>query len=64
MRTQALQSRYIYNRPLPVFRIVSQISDKAQRYTLGYGGRPYGVGLLVVGVDVLLNTIMFVRDQQ
>lgn len=51
MRSQALQSKMIYNRPIPTQRIVAQISDKAQRNTLGYGGRPYGVGMLVIGVD-------------
>ena len=40
-----------YGRPLPVGRIVSQIADRAQLNTQQYGKRPYGVGLLVSGVD-------------
>lgn len=40
-----------YGRPLPVERIVSQIADRAQLNTQQYGRRPYGVGLLVTGVD-------------
>lgn len=32
-------------------RIVSQIADRAQINTQQYGKRPYGVGLLVAGVD-------------
>ncbi|CAH1759690.1 1297_t:CDS:2 [Entrophospora sp. SA101] len=41
MRTEAMKSKMIYNRPLPIYRIVSAIGDS----------KPYGVGLLVVGHD-------------
>ncbi|KAK9368116.1 nucleophile aminohydrolase [Lipomyces kononenkoae] len=51
MRQQAMSSRMIYNRPIPVSRIASAIGDKAQRNTQTYGRRPYGVGLLVAGFD-------------
>jgi len=51
MRTEAMKSKMIYNRPLPIYRIVSAIGDKAQINTQNYGKRPYGVGLLVVGHD-------------
>ncbi|CAI2173764.1 5161_t:CDS:10 [Funneliformis geosporum] len=51
MRTEAMRSKMIYNRPLPIFRIVSAIGDKAQANTQNYGRRPYGVGLLVAGFD-------------
>ncbi|GAA5999476.1 hypothetical protein JCM5350_006654, partial [Sporobolomyces pararoseus] len=51
MRTQAMSSRMLYNRPLPVSRIVGAIADKAQINTQHYGHRPYGVGLLVAGYD-------------
>ncbi|GAA5900176.1 hypothetical protein JCM5296_001479 [Sporobolomyces johnsonii] len=51
MRTQAMSSRMLYNRPLPVSRIVNAIADKAQINTQHYGRRPYGVGLLVAGYD-------------
>lgn len=40
-----------YGRPIPPDRIVSQIADRAQLNTQQYGKRPYGVGLLVAGVD-------------
>lgn len=40
-----------YGRAIPVERIVSAIGDRAQTNTQHYGKRPYGVGLLVVGVD-------------
>ncbi|KAL1917531.1 uncharacterized protein VTP21DRAFT_3924 [Calcarisporiella thermophila] len=51
MRTEAMKSKMLFDRPLPVFRIVTAIADKAQVNTQHYGGRPYGVGLLVIGYD-------------
>jgi 20S proteasome subunit alpha 6 len=51
MKQQCLGSRMTYGRPLPVDRIVTQIGDRAQTNTQQYGKRPYGVGLLVAGVD-------------
>ncbi|KAI8057977.1 nucleophile aminohydrolase [Syncephalis plumigaleata] len=51
MRTEAMRSKMLFERPLPVGRIVSALADKAQVNTQNYGGRPYGVGLLVIGCD-------------
>ncbi|KAI7853683.1 nucleophile aminohydrolase [Circinella umbellata] len=51
MRTEAMRSKMLYDRPIPVQRIVSTIADKAQVNTQQYGRRPYGVGLLVIGYD-------------
>src|SRR4051794_13108045 len=51
MKQQALASKMTYGRPIPVERIVTQIGDRAQTNTQHYGKRPYGVGLLVAGVD-------------
>ncbi|OBZ71784.1 Proteasome subunit alpha type-1 [Grifola frondosa] len=51
MRQQAMSSRMVFNRPVPVNRLVSAIADKAQVNTQEYGRRPYGVGFLVVGQD-------------
>lgn len=42
-----------YGRPIPVERIVDMIGDRAQTNTQHYGKRPYGVGLLVAGIDEL-----------
>jgi 20S proteasome subunit alpha 6 len=53
MRTETMRSRMIYDRPLPIVRIVSAVAEKAQINTQRYGRRPYGVGLLVIGHDVL-----------
>ena len=51
MKQQSLASKMTYGRPIPLERIVSQIGDRAQTNTQNYGKRPYGVGLLVAGVD-------------
>jgi len=51
MRQQAMGSRMIFNRAVPVNRLVSAIADKAQVNTQEYGRRPYGVGFLVIGQD-------------
>lgn len=51
MKQQCLASRLTYGRALPTERIVAQIGARAQANTQNYGRRPYGVGLLVAGVD-------------
>ena len=51
MKQQALASKMTYGRPIPLERIVTQIGDRAQTSTQVYGKRPYGVGLLIAGVD-------------
>ncbi|TVY25601.1 putative proteasome subunit alpha type-6 [Lachnellula hyalina] len=51
MKQQSLSSRLTYGRAIPVERLVSSIGDRAQTNTQHYGKRPYGVGLLVAGVD-------------
>jgi len=51
MRTECLNHRYVYGGPLSVARLVSAVGDKAQTGTQISGRRPYGVGLLVAGVD-------------
>ncbi|KAL7415664.1 nucleophile aminohydrolase [Mrakia frigida] len=53
MRQQAMSSKMLLDRPIPVNRIVGAISDKAQVNTQIYGRRPYGVGFLVIGSDDL-----------
>jgi 20S proteasome subunit alpha 6 len=51
MRTQSLASRLTYDRAMPLSEIVMRISLKAQWNTQEIGRRPYGVGLLIAGVD-------------
>ncbi|XP_072278462.1 proteasome subunit alpha type-1 [Pyxicephalus adspersus] len=51
MRQECLDSRFVFDRPLPVSRLVSLIGSKTQVPTQRYGRRPYGVGLLIAGYD-------------
>lgn len=51
MRTECLNHRYVYGNPLSMSRLVSSVGDKAQTGTQVMGRRPYGVGLLVAGLD-------------
>ncbi|CED84618.1 20s proteasome subunit [Phaffia rhodozyma] len=53
MRQQAMSSKMMLDRPIPVNRLVGAIADKAQVNTQVYGKRPYGVGFLVIGQDEL-----------
>ena len=51
MRTECLQHKYVYESPMAVQRLVVDVADKCQEGTQGHTGRPFGVGLLVSGVD-------------
>jgi len=51
MKQQSLASRLTYDRAIPLAEIVGRIGGKAQWNTQEYGRRPYGVGLLIAGVD-------------
>merc|ERR1712113_977707 len=52
MRNECLNHAYVYDTPMNVGRLVSQIGDKSQVKTQNSSGkRPYGVGLLVAGYD-------------
>ena len=59
MRTEALRSRMMFQRHIPVGRLVSSIGEKAQVNTQRMGKRPYGVGLLVAGYDVYEIVLLF-----
>ncbi|KAJ7533900.1 hypothetical protein O6H91_13G069700 [Diphasiastrum complanatum] len=51
MRLECINHNFVYESPLPVGRLVLQVADKAQVCTQRSWKRPYGVGLLVAGVD-------------
>ncbi|KAG7221137.1 hypothetical protein INR49_017515, partial [Caranx melampygus] len=51
MRQECLDSRFVFDRPLPTSRLVSLVGSKTQIPTQRYGRRPYGVGLLIAGYD-------------
>ena len=51
LKQQCLSSRLAYGRALPLERAAALLGDRAQTNTQHYGKRPYGVGLLLAGVD-------------
>lgn len=51
MRSESINYSFSYESPLPVGRLVVQLADKAQVCTQRSWKRPYGVGLLVGGLD-------------
>ncbi|CEG41501.1 20s proteasome subunit alpha type 1 [Plasmopara halstedii] len=51
MRTESLNHKFVYGSAITVGRLVSDVADKKQECTQSYIRRPYGVGLLVAGVD-------------
>ncbi|XP_057975733.1 proteasome subunit alpha type-1-B-like [Malania oleifera] len=51
MRSECINYGFTYESPLPVGRLVVQLADKAQVCTQRSWKRPYGVGLLVGGLD-------------
>lgn len=51
MKQQCLAHQLTYGRAMPIHLLVDMIGSKAQSNTQVYGKRPYGVGLLIAGVD-------------
>jgi len=51
MRTECLNEKFGYDRPLSVAKLLSRLGLKMQAATQGYDKRPYGVGLLLAGCD-------------
>ena len=43
--------RYVYNSSLPLSHLVLDVADKCQGQTQTSQGRPFGVGLLIIGYD-------------
>lgn len=51
MRNECLNHRYVFDSPIQTGRLVLMVADKSQVCTQQSSKRPYGVGLLVAGVD-------------
>ncbi|KAG1366283.1 proteasome subunit alpha type-1 [Cocos nucifera] len=51
LRSECINHAFVYESPLPVSRLVVHLADKAQVCTQRSWKRPYGVGLLVAGLD-------------
>eukprot|EP00049_Salpingoeca_infusionum_P016974 m.351355 g.351355 ORF g.351355 m.351355 type:complete len:255 (+) comp16232_c0_seq1:383-1147(+) len=52
MRSECMNSKWAFDEPLPVSRLVGAIGDKLQRCTQFWSRRPFGVGMLIAGYDV------------
>jgi len=50
-RKQAQVNRLRYDEPIDVETLAKEVTDYIQRYTQSGGARPFGVALLVAGVD-------------
>uniref|UniRef100_A0ACD5V892 Uncharacterized protein n=1 Tax=Avena sativa TaxID=4498 RepID=A0ACD5V892_AVESA len=51
LRNECINHAFVYDAPLPVSRLALRLADKAQVCTQRSWKRPYGVGLLVAGLD-------------
>ncbi|PUZ65126.1 hypothetical protein GQ55_3G198300 [Panicum hallii var. hallii] len=51
LRNECINHSSVYEAPLPVSRLALRLADKAQVCTQRSWKRPYGVGLLVAGLD-------------
>ncbi|KAL6851610.1 hypothetical protein ACP4OV_020174 [Aristida adscensionis] len=51
LRGECINHAFVYDAPLPVSRLALRLADKAQVCTQRSWKRPFGVGLLVAGLD-------------
>jgi len=51
MRNECLNHKYVFGEPINPSVLMSDLADKHQRTTQTYVRRPFGVGLLVAGMD-------------
>eukprot|EP01017_Pseudomicrothorax_dubius_P011794 TRINITY_DN144_c0_g1_i6.p1 TRINITY_DN144_c0_g1~~TRINITY_DN144_c0_g1_i6.p1 ORF type:complete len:151 (+),score=26.96 TRINITY_DN144_c0_g1_i6:261-713(+) len=58
MRNECLNYKYNYEVAHPVERLIFKIAEKSQKKTQSVSTRPYGVGLLVIGVDVSISRML------
>ena len=59
MRTECLNYKYSHDDTLPVSRLITSLGNKMQTCTQCYDRRPYGVGLLVAGYDVIIVVVKY-----
>jgi len=50
-RTQAQRHRLRYDEPIDVETLAKEVTDYIQRYTQSGGARPFGVALVIAGID-------------
>lgn len=56
MRNECLNHKYIFGSPMTPAVLMGDLADKHQRTTQMYVRRPFGVGLLVAGIDPQFQT--------
>jgi len=61
-RVMAQSNRLIYDEPVDVEAIAKRIADLNQQYTQYAGVRPFGVSLIIAGVDDNNGPVVFLTD--
>jgi proteasome alpha subunit len=61
-RVIAQSNRLIYDEPVDVEAVAKRIADMNQQYTQYAGVRPFGVSLIIAGVDDNNGPVVFVTD--
>ena len=51
MKNEALNYWYTHDTQHPIERMVTKVASKSQKKTTTYFKRPYGVGVLIGGID-------------
>lgn len=50
-RVRAQVNKMTFSEPIEIYALVKEIADRVQRFTQVGGIRPYGVGMLIAGMD-------------
>jgi proteasome alpha subunit len=61
-RVQAQIHQITYGEPITVENLTHRLADVKQMYTQHAGVRPFGVSLLIAGVDEISNTRLFMTE--
>ncbi len=61
-RVMAQSNRLIYDEPVDIEAIAKRIADMNQQYTQYAGVRPFGVSLIIAGVDEGNGPVVFLAD--
>jgi proteasome alpha subunit len=61
-RVMAQSNRLIYDEPVDVESIAKRIADMNQQYTQYAGVRPFGVSLIIAGVDENNGPVVYLTD--
>lgn len=61
-RVMAQSNRLIYDEPVDIEAIAKRIADLNQQYTQYAGVRPFGVSLIIAGVDESSGPVVYLAD--